>query len=325
MNKIEEYKNKLLNQEGYLLDLMYESNNQYPLQSSYMDKYLFYERQKDGIDIDVCKYNMFIYGTCYENSDKKKNIINITESSTISNQKGEKYEIILKSKDDKNSYRGDTAISCNSILTQIVRYEISGRISKKVIHEELRKTCMYNDLQENLEKHAMLCYSVGNFYPIPFFKGKDGRITSLNMAKWHCSSIGYILNFSDDMSVFLEDIKQYFETGEKRGKVVINRISDFYKEWIDFFLMKEKPWEYFVDTYHFKSFVDKEDYKPIQFWNIKKDTIDDVAKTGDPQALISYINGYLEAVNKALEKRTQDILVAIKNVKNDHVIEQLLP
>lgn len=314
MNKIEEYKNKLSSKEN-LLDLMYENNDEYLKKSSYIEKHSFYEGQKDGIDIDVCKYNMFIYGTCYEKIATKTPF-------KVFKQNGTKYELLIDSYQNNISYRGDTAINCTSVLTQIMKYENSGRISKKVINEGLKRSCMYNDLQENLEEHAKLCYSVGNYYPIPFLKDKDGRSTSLNRAKWHCSSIGYKVNFSDDMSVFLEDIKQYFETREKRGKVS-NHISDFYNDWIKDSGEGFEGWKCFVNTYYFNSFVDK-DYKPIRFWNIKQNIIDE-AKNGDQQALISYINNYLEAVNTAITNRTEVVLEKVKKVSNNHVIGQLLP
>ncbi len=119
----------------------------------------FIREQDDCIDIDVCKYNMFIYGTCYDN-------ITTTSSSILFKQKGEKYELLLNSYDDDISFRGDTAINCMSILMQIVKYENSCDITKKqttVVNAMLKDSCLLkdNDLRNLLEKHAMLCYSVG--------------------------------------------------------------------------------------------------------------------------------------------------------------------
>ncbi|MBB6714782.1 hypothetical protein [Clostridium gasigenes] len=80
MNKIEEYKTKLTGSKS-LLDLMYETNEKYQKLNNYIEKYLFYREQDDCIDIDVYKYNMFIYGTCYDN-------ITTTSSSILFKQKG---------------------------------------------------------------------------------------------------------------------------------------------------------------------------------------------------------------------------------------------
>ena len=99
MNKVEEYKTKL-NESISLLDLMYETNEEYQKLKNYIDKYLFYRAQNDFIDIDVCKYNMFIYGTCYAN-------IATTSSSILFKQKGEEYELLLNSYNDDISFRGD--------------------------------------------------------------------------------------------------------------------------------------------------------------------------------------------------------------------------
>ncbi|MBB6714794.1 hypothetical protein [Clostridium gasigenes] len=307
MNKIEEYKTKLTGSES-LLDLMYETNEKYQKLNNYIEKYLFYREQKDCID--VCKYNMFIYGTCYGN-------ITTTSSSILFKQKGEEYELLLNSYDDDISFRGDTAINCMSILMQIVKYENSCDITKKqttVVNEMLKDSCLLkdNDLRNLLEKHAMLCYSVGNFYPIPFKKFERGRF-SLNTAKGRCISEGYKDNhFDDDMFVFLEDMYMYFvEDGKIRGAVG-KRISNAYTGWIDYFGKGLKGWKHFVNTYYLNSFVDN-NYYPIQFWKMTD------------KGLKADLENYLKAVNFEIEKRAKLIMTQVNAVKKDNAMEQLLP
>ena len=309
MNKIEEYKTKLTGSKS-LLDLMYEMNEEYQKLNNYIDKYLFYREQKDSIDIDVCKYNMFIYGVCYDN-------IETTAASIILKQKGEEYELLLNSYEDKLSFRGDTAINCMSILMQIVKYENSCDITKKqttVVNEMLKNSCLLkdDDLRNLLEKHAMLCYSVGNFYPIPFKKFERGRF-SLNTAKGRCISEGYKDNyFDDDMFVFLEDIYIYFVENGKTRDAVGERISNAYTGWIDYFGKGIDGWKRFVKVYYLDSFVD-DNYYPVKFWRMtdKGFQID--------------LENYLKDVNLAIKERAELIMIQVNAVKKDNAIEQLLP
>lgn len=308
MNKIEEYKTKLTGSKS-LLDLMYERNEKYQKLNNYIDKYLFYRDQKDNIDIDVCKYNMFIYGTCYEN-------IAITSSSIIYKQKGEKYELLLNSYDDDISYRGDTAINCMSILMQIVKSENSCHIAKKqtdVVKEMIKDSCLLKDngLRNLLEEHAMLCYSVGNFYPIPFKKFERG-ISSLNTAKRSCISQGYNGNyFDDDMFVFLEDIYMYIVENGKIRDLVGERIRNVYTGGIGYFEKGFEGWKCFVNTYYFNSFVD-DNYYPIQFWKVTD------------KGLKIDLENYLKTVNLAIEKRSELIMTQVNAIKKDNAMKQLL-
>lgn len=289
---------------------MYETNKEYQELNNYIDKYLFYRAQNDYIDIDVCKYNMFIYGTCYSN-------IAITPSSILFKQKGEEYELLLNSYNDDISFRGDTAINCMSILMQIVKYENSCYITKKqtdIVNEMLKDSCLLKDenLENLLEKHAMLCYSVGNFYPIPFKKFERGRF-SLNIAKGRCVSEGYKDNkFDDDMFVFLEDIYMYFVENGKTRDIVGERINNVYTWWLDYFRNGLEGWKHFVDAYYLNSFVD-DSYYPIQFWKVTNEGIK------------MDLENYLKAVNLAIEKRAELIMVQVNAVKNDNIMEQLLP
>lgn len=309
MNKIEEYKTKLTGSKS-LLDLMYETNEEYKKLNNYIVKNLFYRAQKDSIDIDVCKYNMFIYGTCYKN-------ISTTPSSIIFKQGGEKYELLLNSYDDNISFRGDTAINFMSILIQIVKYENSCDITKKqiaVVNEMLKNSYLLNEneLRNLLEKHAMLCYSVGNFYPIPFRKFVRGRF-SLNTAKGRCITEGYKGNyFDDDMFVFLEDIYWYFIENGKARDLVGERISNVYTEWIDYFGKGIEGWKHFVKVYYLDAFIDDK-YHPLQFWKVT----DSGMKTD--------LSNYLKAVNLAIEKRAELIMAQVNLVKNANPMEQLLP
>lgn len=191
MNKVESYKEKILSEKN-LMDLMYESDDNYNKLTNYIDKFLYYKEQKDGIDIDVCKYNIFIYGTCYQ-SIKLSNTSLISKQGTCRN----KYELSIESENNKICYRGDTAINVLSLM-------------KLVNIEDIKD----KELFALMNDYAFLCYCVGNFYPIPFCFN-DEISCSLNLSKGTCKQnvLGKDANklFGDSMYVYLQFIYRLFE------------------------------------------------------------------------------------------------------------------
>lgn len=96
----------------FFLDKLFEDNQEYPNNGSVVEKFLFYRKRNDDIDVDVCEENV--------NNYKKTNpLINNNAEIRLQKKSRKKYELI----DGESCFRGETLINCMQIILQIVNYD----------------------------------------------------------------------------------------------------------------------------------------------------------------------------------------------------------
>lgn len=309
-----EYKEMVLH-KMFLLDKLYNNENYNRLESN-VEKYLYYRFQiNDGIDVDSSILMMPIY--LIMNLEILKNEIKCKKQSGCS----KKYEL-YSSKYEKYYFRGDTAINCMSLIQQLFSCMLGNKTAKptkKNINDKDYKNMLnecisrmndkeYKDIRTLLDEHICLCYSINNFYLIPY----DRKRHSLNTNKEGFRSEGFYGMFDDDMYLFLVTIRCYIlgeELCETHSKKYADMINKYYQEWIDSFGEGVKGWKNFIRINCFESFVDMNDEKvmPICFWNIDKNNID----------FKSQIRDYLLQINGAMKKRENKILEGWRDVDSE--------
>lgn len=294
-----------INSKTFLLDEMYKDDEYFSQLTSPVEKYLYYRKgmnqetkEQDGIDIDVCIYNILIYLKCHSG------IFADICSVDIISQGGKKWEIRDRNYADI-TFRGDTAINCFNPIMQIVNNISQKKLSRKNNIEEIGMYLNSSvflksaEIESLINKHVILCYGVGNFYLVPFKQGY-----SLNRAKARLKTGGYSCFFCDDMYKYLSVVYQYFMKGRTNDSCNLIKIVDsMYAEyWIKWFGWGKEGWMSFVEQFCFEAFMDEE-HKPMQFWK-KTDS-----------GLVNDLTNYLTKINSALEKRAESILHKISDSK----------
>jgi hypothetical protein len=296
-------------QRPCFLDKIYENKSSkgedwldnYSKCDSYLKKYLYYRFDtSSGIDVDSHEYAMPIYVALSSNIFEE---FKFEKEHKHDKYSSPQYEIRI---DNGNGYclRGDTGINAMSAIKQLFEYMTGNKICKpnkykandEKFREEYRKLVSfiekrpeYKEIYDLLNEHIKLCYSIGNFYPLAHIY----RGYSLNQHKGkYCCLDGYLNEFDDVMSEWLEEMKYCF-TGSLEGTCY-----QPYADWIE----EYKEWDYFVQENCFEPFL--ENGKPKKFWNVKKDKfIEDFKK-------------YLIDINQALAKRQEMVLKKICKTGN---------
>lgn len=246
-------------------------------------KYVFYKMVANSIGIDVDSSSTVI------NSFRDNyNFLGTFETKNQGNQKC-KYELINSTNiNNKLKYRGETIINPISVIEHFYDLETKAKLCLLLSNDEdkikefdkIRKE--KSEMYELLIKHIELCYSYGNFYPIPY----DGE-HSLNTFKGRLLQDNTI---KDSMYEYLKLVKNYFES-EENSSSNSDKLFDYYKEYFYNVVGENgKPsFKKFVDENHLKMFVDaKNDYEPISFYN------------GD-------ITEYIKNINDVLEERYNEL------------------
>lgn len=265
----------------FLIDSLYEGVEGYPKNGTYLERFLFYRStaQKEGVDADVCKGIMEIY--------LKSNPFFQGRDVTLELQPGckQKWQIVA----DGKTYRGETLVNCMQFLLQIANYENCEIIRSEDI-ERIRETLnnsaiMTHEMQDLLERFIRLCYSPGNFIPIPYSKG-----SSLNCAKQPLKEKGYGCMLVDSEYVYLKMLFDYF--GGATPSVKVTRLIDSVEEYGDWKnrYRKQNGKDLFISDNKLDPFVKKGE--AIQFWKMTGD--------GLPKDAIPF----LEKISEALEARS---------------------
>ncbi|MHB9940911.1 hypothetical protein CF065_04575 [Clostridium sporogenes] len=316
MNKLSfiKYKEMVLD-KIFLIDKLY-NNEDYNRLESNVEKYLYYRFQiSDGIDVDSSILMMPIY--LIMNLEILGNEIKCEKQSGCS----KKYEL-FSSKYEKYYFRGDTAINCMSVIQQLFSCMLGNTIHKPTKsnindkdYKNMLNECIsqmkdeeYTDIRDLLEEHIRLCYSISNFYLIPYYYKRH----SLNVCKNGFKSGAFYGMFDDDMYLFLLTIRCYIlgeETYDKHSKIYADMLNKYYKEWIDSFGEGIKGWKNFIRINCFESFMDinSEKVMPIHFWNVRQDNIN----------FKSQIRHYLLKINLAMNKRENKILEKCKDIDSE--------
>lgn len=268
----------------YLLDELYKDNENYPVDGSFIDKFLFYRKQDDDIDVDVCEQNIKIYRSLNPLIKDSAEIV----KQPRDNKLNKKYEI----HDGNNIYRGETIISCMQLLLQIVNYT---NPEEKIYSKDIDK--ISNDLKlfisknpkfENLlNQFAKKCYSEGNFFAIPFISGY-----SLNQAKGKLKESGRKYTFIDSSDTYFKVCYNYFTKGINCRELT-EYIDKQYSVWKNRYC-KKGGWESFLEDNQFHSFVDNNE--PKKLWNNTND------------GFIKDLENYLNLAIKALTDREEIII-----------------
>ena len=110
---------------SFIIDDLYQGIPEYPKNETYLRRFLFYRKNKnDGIDVDVCKYNMDIY---IKTNDIFKDCLSL--ECRLQNYSKSKYEIHT----EKEVYRGETLVNCMQVLLLIANYEQNNLVLAKDI------------------------------------------------------------------------------------------------------------------------------------------------------------------------------------------------
>lgn len=279
----------------FLLDELYNDNQNYPKSGTMIEKFIFYRRNNDDIDIDVCKYNMENYLVTNPCISIDAKIV----GQTSYNKSGKKYEIV----DGKRIFRGETLINCMQVLLQIVNFDNEGTRIVATDYDEILNGINDSSIFVGNERMRLLlnsfieeCYSEGNFFAIPFISGY-----SLNKAKGSLKQKGYLDCMRDSSDIYFKVCFNYFTNG-KVGCQLIKYIDEYYDIWKDRYI---NNWNIFVDDNLFQDYVD-ENYNPIQMWKMN---------TGD---ISKDLEVYLENAISFLTKRRERI-VKYKLNQNDKV------
>ncbi|MBO5056694.1 MAG: hypothetical protein J6C64_10145 [Lachnospiraceae bacterium] len=296
----------------FLLQEMYKGKEE----NNPLELFLYYkgDAKSDGIDIDVSLYNMFVYGTCYENI-----IVNENTELTLQDRCKYKYEMKRVQGLESFTVRGDTAVNCMSILVQIASFTLKKRVYAyeiNAVREGIIKSFEEEpELKELIEKHVKLCYGIGNFYPIPFLTAKE----SLNQKKGVLRVGGIKIGgnrkvmFMDSLQVFLKVMYQYFVENNLSSCKLIESVDKHYRDWAESFGKGQKGWKQFVDINCFNSFVNNSNElcEPIDFFSISQNTFtEDVKK-------------YLKSINAALEERENELVLRIKKAETNDILCKL--
>lgn len=257
----------------FFLDELYRDNQDYLKNRSTIEKFIFYRRNNDDIDIDVCKQNIENYivtNPCISDAAK------IVEQASYNKSK-KKYQIV----DGKNVFRGETLINCMQILLQIVNFDDEDTQIRSGDYDEILNGIKKSSILAGNERMCLLlnsfieeCYSEGNFFAIPFISGY-----SLNIAKGKLKQKGYQCCMFDSADTYFNVCFNYYTKGEVSCQL-IKYIDGHYDIWKNRYI---NHWSLFVEDNLFQDFVDDK-YIPIQMWkmdtgDIKKDLEDYFERT----------------------------------------------
>lgn len=155
----------------------------------------------------------------------------------------------------------------------------------------IQNIILKNDrLSELLNEHIQLCYSVGNFMPIPFIEKN-----SLNSAKGqlcyeepHCK-MGCKDFFYDGIYPYLMNYYNYFVNSDI--STPFNSVLNNYADWLKKTYGTGKDgWSKFVEMNYLTSFTDKKN-EPVKYYTITdKEPLED-------------IKDYIERINTSLRDR----------------------
>lgn len=240
----------------FFLDKLYGGKTEYPADKDFIDKYLFYRRQKDDIDVDVCRGNMEIYRGTNPLISRNAEIIKQREF----NRSHQKFEL----SDNGQIYRGETIVNCMQLLLQIVNYDskeeviIAGDFEE--IESGIKKSSVLADhfgMWELLNKFVEKCGCEGNYFAIPYKAG-----FSLNRAKGRLRQGGYGYTFVDSSDTYFRVCYDYFVKGQKNCSIT-KLIDEKYMIWKDRYA---GHWDVFIADNCFQNFMGS-DKKPIKLWN----------------------------------------------------------
>ena len=270
--------------EMFLLDELYKENQNYPKSGTMLEKFIFYRRNNDDIDVDVCKYNMENYLITNPCICKAAKIV----KQPSYNKSKKKYQI----SDGKHIFRGETLINCMQVLLQIVNLDdedtriLSGDYDE--ILNGINNSSIFagnERMRELLNSFIEECYSEGNFFAIPFIHGY-----SLNNAKGRLKQKGFQESMVDSADTYFKVCFNYFTNGIV-GCQLIKYIDGYYDVWKNRYT---KNWPQFVHDNLFQDYVN-EKYIPIQMWKMN---------TGD---ITKDLEDYLENAISFLAKRRERI------------------
>lgn len=283
----------------FFLDELYRDKQkypEYPADKDYIDKYLFYRRQDDDIDVDACEQNMKIYRRVNPLISREA----IIKGQSEHNRSQEKYEL----DDNGRIYRGETIVNCMQLLLQIVNYDseeevITTRDFEK-IESGIKKSSVLADhpeMRKLLNEFVGKCGCVGNYFAIPYKEG-----ASLNQAKGRLRQGGYRYTFVDSSDTYFRVCYNYFEEGEKDACCVTRLIDEEYMIWKERYV---GHWDTFIADNCFQDFTGS-DKKPIRLWN----------KTD--QGFFTDLKNYMEKAIHVLSEREKRIKAAFDspNIRN---------
>jgi hypothetical protein len=269
----------------FLLDELYKNDVNYPSLGSYLDKFLYYRKQKDDIDADVCKQIIDIY--FYTNPLITNNALISAQSNY--NKSNMKYEI----HSEKNIFRGETLVNCMQLLVQIANYNNPNELISSYDFAELQNIpkypflCQNRELLNLVECFIMECYSEGNFFAIPYIQGY-----SLNQAKGRLKKKGYGYIFYDSSDTYFKVCRDYYINGINSCQLTsyIEKKYDFLNDRYH----NKNGWNLFIEDNFFQSFFINN--IPIELWNNTSD------------GFISDLTRYLQMAIQALSLRRQAII-----------------
>lgn len=242
----------------FLIDKLYKDNPNYTTNDTenYIDKFLFYRKENDDIDIDVCETNIDNYKLTNPliNKDAKK------VQQNVFNKSHKKFELI----DNGQIYRGDTLINCMQVLLQIVNYDNEDTLITSSNFDEIKNGIKNSSILNNnpklyklLNEFVKKCYCEGNFFAIPYIEGY-----SLNQAKGKLKHQGYTNPFVDSSDTFFKVTYNYFVNGKSSCQ-----LTKFIDEKYD--ILKKNycnNWNLFIEHNYFQDFVNL-DGTPKYLWN----------------------------------------------------------
>lgn len=274
---VKEYNEKIPNNKIY---------REYKNNKDIEKKYVFYKMVANSIGIDVDSSLTVI--------DSFRDNYKFLEKFEAKNQGKQKckYELINNTNiNNKLNYRGDTIINPLSVIEDVYKLKTKAELCLLLSNDEdrikefdkIRKA--ESEKYKLLIKHIELCYSYGNFYPIPYDSESKH---SLNTFKGRLTQDNTI---KDSMYEYLKRVKNYCES-EENSSSNSDKLFDYYKEYFYNVVGENgKPsFKKYIDENHLKMFVDtKNNYEPISFYN------------GD-------ITEYIKNINDALEDRYKELI-----------------
>ena len=289
LKRIEELKG-----DPFVLDLLFKDIYYYNDKWNCLEKYLYYRSTIYRIDPDVSLYLCELYKRIFGYIDEKAIIQN-----QIYKKKEQRnlYEIISKGQ----CLRGETLVNGMEIIKRIAIIKSQKFFSSDGDIDLIQNIILKDEsILELLEKHIKLCYSVGNFMPIPLIS------KSLNQAKGqlcyeepHCK-MGRKDFFYDGIYPYLINFYNYF-VNNSRDNTFIKIVAENYSEWLsNTYGQGKKGWHNFVDYNYLTDFVD-DNYLPKQYYRItEREPMDD-------------IKDYIESINIDLGNRNKKILGLLQN------------
>lgn len=278
-----------LKRDPFILDLLFKDIYYYNDKWNYLEKYLYYRSTTYKIDADVSLYLCELYKKIYSYIDEKAIIQNQKyNDKEIRNM----YEIVSKGQ----CLRGETLVNGMEIIKRIAIIKSQKFFSSDRDIDLIQNIILKDEsLLELLDEHIKLCYSVGNFVPIPLIS------KSLNQAKGqlcyeepHCR-MGRKDFFYDGIYPYLINFYNYF-VNNSRDNAFIKIVNENYRKWLsDTYGKGKEGWDKFVEYNYLTYFVDGNNIPKKYYVITGREPLDDV-------------KDYIKNINADLKERNKKIL-----------------